>query len=380
MRVVIAGPPHSGKSVFLDGLSKDLPRSDRYLFRACPDGEGSWTWKNEAASAFRRKGSFTKEMVQWYIDKLCTCDLAPIVLVDVGGRMSSENRRIISEGKVDAAIILSGDPEAINEWENFCRDCGCDILASIHSNYTGKEDDIDSSPMSVHYLERGQDVSSRPVILKIAAMILDMAKRKEVDEMKSTIKIDSIARDLGKVSQEKVLPNGRKVSQITWEGSDLIAISRLFHNRSGELGEVMDIDGPAPAWLISSLVHTLHPLECRVNSPDGMIPIGCQKPSGGGYGENLEFFVAEKEGWTWVTCQMADPSIPLSPENLDGVAPPRLPMGSKVVLSGRMPNWLAASLAMSYHGTAKAVALFQPGIGATVSWTHSKECALGALV
>lgn len=95
----------------------------------------------------------------------------------------------------------------------------------------------------------------------------------------------------------------------------------------------------------------------------------------------LTFSVEEKgDGWLLVTCQQTDPSIPLNPADLGDVAPPAVPMGAKVILSGRMPNWLAASLAMAFHGIARAVALFQPGVGATIAWTHSKECALGEAI
>ena len=81
-----------------------------------------------------------------------------------------------------------------------------------------------------------------------------------------------------------------------------------------------------------------------------------------------------------MTRQQADLASPPLPEKLGEVTALELPMGAKVILSGRMPNWLAASLAMAYHGRAKAVALFQPGIGATVAWTHSQKIKLGSVV
>jgi len=106
MKIVFCGPPHSGKSVFLQGLTANTPHDDYYLFRACPDGEGTWTYSNSAAAAMRRKGSFTPEQVSWYVDKLRACDLAPVILVDVGGRMTEENRRIMSQ--CDRAVTASG--------------------------------------------------------------------------------------------------------------------------------------------------------------------------------------------------------------------------------------------------------------------------------
>lgn len=387
MKVAIVGPPHSGKSVFLGGLCENLPRDKRFLFRACPDGEGTWTWRSSEAAKYRRKGAFSPQTVDWYVEKLRTNNLAPIVLVDVGGRITPENRRILSG--VDAVVILSGALDAIGEWEAFANDCGCEILARIHSNYHASEDDPMGDPMVVHHLERGEDVSCRPTIQRVAEIILDhinedTAINKEEDNMfmnNDILSISTLAQALGKEKVERTLPNGMVVQQIVWEGNDLVAISRLLHNNSGEMPEVVKIDGPAPAWLVAALVHECHPRHVQLNSPDGFVAVGCRRPEGNGSGENLEFSLETRgDGWVVVTCQQTDPSIPLSPEKLGEVTPPELPMGARVILSGRMPNWLAASLAMAYHGRAKAVALFQPGTGATVAWTHSQEVELGSVV
>jgi len=388
-KIAVVGPPHSGKSVFLQGLCALLPRTDRYLFRACPDGEGTWTWASPEAASFRRKGRFSKEAVDWYVKCLSTCNLAPIVLVDIGGRMSEENTRILREGRVDYAVVLSGDPAVIPEWEEFCRSCGVEVLVSIISDYHAVEDNPNTVPMVVHHLERGEDVSSRPAIQRVAETILNLILNKEENDMTNfiisdsdgVISIPALARELSKEPVKRTLPNGREVEQIVWEGEDLISISRLLHNSSGEMPEHVKIDGAAPAWLVAALAHECHPRSVSLNSPDGFVPVGCRKPAGAGAGANLEFSVEEKDnGWLLVTCQQADPSVPLDPADLSEVAPPAVPMGARVILSGRMPNWLAASLAMSYHGVAKAVALFQPGTGATVAWTHSKEARLGEVI
>lgn len=284
---------------------------------------------------------------------------------------------------------LAGDPAAIPAWEAFLQDCGVRVIARIHSDYHGAADDPCSDPLVVHYLERGQDVATRPVIQRVAQIILEevgvMSHSSIVSFVQDgVLSIPALAQALDKKPVKRVLPNGREVSQIVWEGSDLVQIARLLHNRSGELPERVDIDGPAPAWLVAALVHELHPRAVRVNSPDGFVPIGCRRPEGPeGYGAGVvKFCIEEQEagGWLLVTCYLTDPSMPLAPHDLTRIVPPEVPMGARVVLSGRMPNWLAASLAMAYHGRAKAVALFQPGTGATVAWTHSREVLLGTVL
>ncbi|MDX9893500.1 MAG: CRISPR-associated protein Csx3 [Patescibacteria group bacterium] len=396
MKIVVAGPPHSGKSVFLGGLCENLPRSSRYLFRACPDGEGSWTWRGNGAEKHRRKGSFSQEIVDWYCQSLASCSLAPIVLVDIGGRTSSENARIVSEGGITHGIILAGDRNAVPEWEAFLAQLGVEVVAVLDSDYQGAADSIQQTVPRlegvVHHLERGEvSVNDRPAIVAVAELILSLAgpelgrnERKEGRMLLNgnVISIPALAAALGKNAVERTLPNGKVVQQLCWEGVDLASVAGLLHNQSATFPEVVDIDGAAPAWLVAALVHEVHPRSARVNSPDGYIAVGCPSPSGDGSGC----------GWTvsdlpalgerrCVRVEFAlDPSVPLAPAALDMIVPPEVGLGTVVVLSGRGPNWLMASLAMAYHGRAAACATFQPGAGATIAWTHVQDIALGLVI
>lgn len=200
----------------------------------------------------------------------------------------------------------------------------------------------------------------------------------------STLTIDALAQALGKQKIERELPDGRKVIQLVWEGSDLHLIADLLHNRSAELPQVVDIDGPAPAWLVTALAHEVHPSYARLNSPDGFVPVGCGgNPAGDG------------EGIAWTKTEIGtvgngrklvkvefqiDPSRPFNKEDLLKVIPPAVGLSDVVVLSGRGPNWLVASIAMAYHGRSAACAPFQPGTGSTVAWTHVADVPLGDII
>lgn len=387
MKIVVCGPPHSGKSVFLTGLVGQLARSEYYLFRACPDGEGSWTYAHEGNSGLRRKGKFNKDFVEWCARALHENHMAPIVLVDVGGVASEENKRIMAE--CDKAIIISSETAVIPVWRQFCVECGLEIVAELHSNYKDSSDTVseESDKMvrgSVHYLERGEDVTKRPAIEAVGRLINKLLEKQQEDSKMTTMRmmtINSLAQQLGKEKIKKVLPNGKEITTIEWTGEDLRSLSRLLHNDSAQYaGQCVDIDGGAPGFLVAALVHELHPCDCRVNSPDGFIPIRCESPSGDGKGDNLEFKVEDRGDYLLVTCQQVDPAKPLDPTKLGEVAPPEVPMGSIVVLNGRMPHWLLSSLGMSYHGRTKAVAAHQPGAGATVFMTHSASVELGSII
>jgi len=401
LKVVVCGAPHSGKSRLLLGLCENLPRDKRWLLRNCPDGEGTWTYKDETTTQFRRKGEFTPELVDWYVNSLNSPDLtAPIVLVDVGGRMSKENKEIMEQ--CDQAIILSNSLESILDWQKFCKDLNLPVMASVYSDYRGKEDVPNSHGlMSAHYLDRGvssEELATRPTIQKLAEMIMgqvdlddDVEKPKmtleEIMQLPSEkivelllqgsdiLQIGHLANILGKEKVKRTLRNGKEVEQIVWSGEDLLTISRLMHNHSAKLPEIVKIDGAAPSWLVAALTHECHPKLVQYNSPDGFVDIGCPRPAGEGSG--IDFTTTTREdGWTIVDFAL-DPSQPLNPEKLADIMPPDLGMGAKVIISGRGPHWLTSSLAMAYHGRAKAVALFQPGVGSTVVWTHNAEIELG---
>ena len=388
IKVAIGGPPRSGKTCFLVGLCENLPRFLRYLLRACPDGEGTWTYKSEASAKYRRKGQFVPGLVDWYCQSLAKCVMAPIVLVDIGGRCSDENSRILREGGVQFGIILSPSLEAIPEWERFFRSCGVEVIARVISDYNGTDDiTIDADPMVVHHLDRevsAEELATRPTIQKVAEIILGLIAPEETEmnilssliTPDGVITVAALAAALGKTAVERALPNGKVIPQIVWEGADLVRIAELLHNRSAEMPEVVRIDGPAPAWLVASLTHECHPRMVALNSADGFVNVGCRRPSGGGEGINFKV-ETRPDDWKVVTFEL-DPSVPLSPADLDRIAPPDLgTLDSKVILSGRGPNWLFASLAMAYHGRAAAVACFQPGTGSTVVWTHTQSVVLG---
>jgi CRISPR-associated Csx3 family protein len=163
---------------------------------------------------------------------------------------------------------------------------------------------------------------------------------------------------------------------INWRGEDLQKIHNLLHDQSENLPALVKVNGPMPAWLATAIVHECHPAEVSLNSQQGYVKILCQAPKETGAGMK-EWKVFQKGEWTQVEFTL-DGEI--SPEQLLKVAPPKLPMGSLIIISGRGPLWVAAAVAMSYHGIAQAVACLQPKVGSTVCVTHTKEITLGSVI
>lgn len=189
MKIVLAGPPRSGKSCLREGLKQAIRRIPGapypYIITACPDGEGSWFQEAvnhdpalAAACKAAYKGKFTPEFVKRVADSVANCAL-PLVLVDIGGIPSAENRQICAAAT--HAILLAGDLNRLPEWRDFFASLGIGVIAEIHSDYKGTADTVPTLGAdgvwrgSVHYLERGESVTERPTVQALAQLLAQMA-------------------------------------------------------------------------------------------------------------------------------------------------------------------------------------------------------------
>ena len=189
-KIVLAGPPRSGKSCMREGLKQALraiPGAPYpYVITACPDGEGSWfqeTVNNDpelaAACKAAYKAKFTPEFVKRIADSVRTCSLE-LTLVDIGGITSVENEQICLGAT--HMVILAGDSSRMPEWREFADKVGLTVVAEIHSDYHGTEDKVEGIAQdgilrgSVHHLERGEPVASRPMIVALAEFLVEFSK------------------------------------------------------------------------------------------------------------------------------------------------------------------------------------------------------------
>lgn len=185
MKIVLAGPPRSGKSCLREGVKQairalaDAPYP--YVITGCPDGEGAWfqaTVERSPADAAvckaAYKAKFTPEFVQRVAESVRTCSL-PLVLVDIGGVPSQENEQICDGA--DAVVILSSDPAAFATWRAFAAKVGLVVIAEVDSRYHDDDDTVglvDQGVLrgSVHHLERGEAIADRPMVQALAAHVV----------------------------------------------------------------------------------------------------------------------------------------------------------------------------------------------------------------
>jgi CRISPR-associated protein Csx3 len=199
VKVVLCGSPHTGKTVLRDGLKKaireqlDAPDDFFYVVSGCPDGDyPAWIADTaindlELAEKLRKDykaKKFTPELAQAIARGIKVIE-NPLLLFDVGGKITPENEEIMC-GATHAIILaptggvctkLKGFWQKY-QWQRFCQKLNLIVVAIIYSDYRGKEDKVyRQTPLfkgSVHYLERGKDVSSRPTIQALARSIVNL--------------------------------------------------------------------------------------------------------------------------------------------------------------------------------------------------------------
>lgn len=198
MKVVLCGPPRSGKSCLREGLKQAIravPGAPYPLvITACPDGEGSWFQETvnrdpdlAATCKTAYKGKFTPEFVVRVSANVRDCQL-PLTIVDIGGIPSQENR-VICEHATHAVLLAGDDPKTgeswsdrLPAWREFCREVGLVVVAEIYSDYHGKQDVVhelgsdDVMRGSVHHLERGESIADRPLVRALADRLIKLVR------------------------------------------------------------------------------------------------------------------------------------------------------------------------------------------------------------
>ena len=200
MKIVLAGPPRSGKSCLREGLKQailELRRNNSdipypYVITACPDSEGAWFQETmekypDVAKACKDayKGKFTPEFVNLVAMHVLNCN-QPLTLVDIGGRIDDYNRAICKSA-THIVILARNDAESgkcwnvrMEAWREFAKELELTVVAEIFSDYDGTADVVEDMRSdnilrgSIHRLERGEPILTRPMVQALARRILNI--------------------------------------------------------------------------------------------------------------------------------------------------------------------------------------------------------------
>mgnify|MGYP000887007777 CR=1 FL=1 len=139
--IVVAGPPHSGKSVLTYLLTTALTQQGilHYLLRAVPDGEGNWFLNNAAPEVWEmrlhHKTAYSDQFVQHMLTALQQRTLP--LLVDVGGRPTPKQLQLFEA--CSHCILLYKTAQEKNEWENLLQRLNLLPIALLHSDLNGQD-------------------------------------------------------------------------------------------------------------------------------------------------------------------------------------------------------------------------------------------------
>lgn len=149
--VAIVGPPHSGKSVFLQLLKNHFYpeyNDDFFIFRACPDGEGNWSTEipPEVRDAIRVKKVFDDDFPLITANQIEQLSKSKkLLLVDCGGIIDKKNQIIMNA--CNSAIIISSKVDEICEWLGACKSSDLEIIAIIESVWENSSQVISEKPL-----------------------------------------------------------------------------------------------------------------------------------------------------------------------------------------------------------------------------------------
>lgn len=361
MKVVICGPPHSGKSVFVSLLRALLPQERLQIVEGAPDGEGVTGWSSSASSdivrAIRRKGKFLPKFVNWVCDSI-TNSTADITLVDVGGIRSPENERIF-RAVGDGFIVISSKPEETAQWVEFGESLGLRPLAILDSTLSGEDEVVGGNPLlaRITRLEREAPPVGSAAARAVADRIVSVAGKKGESNLSGEENVDV---NFPRLAEELSLPVLSGTQNREWTPSILPGLLGLAQAATLGKNEVRLWGSCSAGFPYYTLAAGL--ASVRVGMYDPKLATYVWLPELGVAAQGNEFLdwrVEERNIYSLV--EYVIPRQIFDAKDLPLVTPPTVTSAKGVVVSGKGPWWLTAALVRAYaHANVAWVAVFTP--------------------
>lgn len=366
MKTIICGPPHSGKSVFISNLIKLLPSGHYIRINANGDGEGTWSNNRDQTDIMkvRVKGSNTeKDFLRWkrQIDNASQ----DIAIIDIGGRLQDDKIPLFES--CDSFVVVSNDEQMIEEWKKFGSAHGCKCVGTVLSRLGDLSENIyETEPFvsgEMSGLERGHDISGSRLLSAIANSIVTLSGFKGYQKQSGENIIDmyDLGIKLGMSSHWRTT-TGIEVHSVWYKPERAHALHDYLVSFFDDGTQCCHIYGARAMWascLVASTAYMSGITDIKVHgiTAESYIPI-FRLPTDEKTKGKLTCSVTENEDYVLLSVTIPKRYVPNS---LKDVVLPKLNANKKLLLSGKIPSWLAISIILSYDNDEKYI--HSPGIG-----------------
>lgn len=362
--ILLAGPPHSGKSVLAYLLSRRLREAavPHILLRAAPDGEGDWSYEcpEEVRVRQRQKGLYTPDLIGDLLSAIRNRSLP--MLVDIGGRPHGEQFELFDA--CTHVIHLWRAETDRQEWEAWLEARSLIPIACLHTRLeppdslapgagpvrgtiTGLERAApQAGPAFERVFEYVQGICTYPP----GALEAEHLRHAPADVPLFTVQ--QLAERLG------IWQPGRR---LRWEPEHLPALCELVPP-----GEPLALYGAGPVWLYAALAAHVAPapfylFDARYYGWMTPPPVVLDSNQA-----NAEYDLTVRPGVRDIRLKFRrrQAHYVLTPAP---VHVPPLPVDRRIVLDGPMPIWLFAALAQALRQQ-PVLATYEPRSGRTITF------------
>lgn len=371
--ILIAGPPHSGKSVLAYLLSQRLRKQEvaHYLLRAVPDGEGDWYLEGDPsvvrALRVKHKTGYSRAFVQ-HMRSIIEGRLLPL-LVDVGGRPQGVQLEILKA--CTHSILLFRTPSERQDWRDLL--AGTDLLpvAELQSSLDSAELVYQDKPVLqavITGLER--DISTRKagttfeaLLERVAGICHYEAAFLEREHLRHAPFHPLLERELAtKINPHREVP-------LIWEASHLSRLKGSF-----QAGQPIAVYGRGPVWLGAWLAIQALPAPVAIFDVRYgwvIVPEVEITPHPQLQYRFIPYNLFDEGTWIEIV-------IPGGILERNDIRLPPIPGAGGAVLSGKLPRWAFAALARKLSKERPWVGIYVPALGgAIVVHSVSPSVAVG---
>ncbi|MGC8781981.1 MAG: CRISPR-associated protein Csx3 [Anaerolineae bacterium] len=367
--ILLAGPPHSGKSVLAYHLSRRLREAQvaHILLRAAPDGEGDWFYESpeEVRMRQRQKGSYTGPLIEALQQAISRRHLP--MLVDIGGRPREIQFRLLDA--CTHVIHLWREEDDRQTWARWLEERGLIPIASLRSRLVPPDHlELTQGSLSgtITGLERagprlgpafGAVLERVTGICAYPPGALEAEHLRQAPTDAAVITVAELAHDLGLATAGE---------EVWWEPTHLARLRELLPP-----GEPVALYGRGPAWLYAAVaIHAapaaFHLFDARFH---GWMTPPEVRSSARDRCRNGEFTLTVEEDDEQIRLRFIrhQKYYLIRPAR---VYVPPLPADRGVLLDGPMPFWLVTALARALRHHPR-LAIYEPRTQRGVTfWEH----------